>query len=64
MRQNCGVRTVATAFTATYGAGELVIGLCAEYDVLPEVGHACGRVAQRERLISAQQQRRSGAQRE
>jgi len=55
---------VATAFTATYGAGELVIGLCAEYDVLPEVGHACGRVAQRERLISAQQQRRSGAQRE
>ncbi len=31
-----------TAFTATYGAGKLVIGLCAEYDALPEVGHACG----------------------
>ncbi|MGH4016328.1 MAG: M20 family metallopeptidase [Pseudonocardiaceae bacterium] len=31
-----------TAFTATYGAGKLVIGLCAEYDALPEIGHACG----------------------
>lgn len=31
-----------TAFTATYGAGSLVIGLCAEYDALPEIGHACG----------------------
>ncbi|WP_306463216.1 amidohydrolase [Solihabitans fulvus] len=31
-----------TAFTATYGSGELVVGLCAEYDALPEVGHACG----------------------
>ncbi|HEU0086569.1 MAG TPA: amidohydrolase, partial [Pseudonocardiaceae bacterium] len=30
------------AFTATYGTGPLVIGLCAEYDALPEVGHACG----------------------
>lgn len=31
-----------TAFTATFGAGELVVGLCAEYDALPEIGHACG----------------------
>lgn len=31
-----------TAFTATYGTGSLVIGLCAEYDALPEIGHACG----------------------
>jgi amidohydrolase len=31
-----------TAFTATYGSGELVVGLCAEYDALPEIGHACG----------------------
>ncbi|HEY0641479.1 MAG TPA: amidohydrolase [Pseudonocardiaceae bacterium] len=33
---------VTTAFTATYGSGELVVGLCAEYDALPEIGHACG----------------------
>ena len=37
-----GVAGLDTAFTATYGAGELVIGLCAEYDALPELGHACG----------------------
>ncbi len=37
-----GVADLDTAFTATYGAGELVIGLCAEYDALPELGHACG----------------------
>ena len=37
-----GVAGLDTALTATYGAGELVIGLCAEYDALPEVGHACG----------------------
>ncbi|GGP70454.1 M20 family metallopeptidase [Saccharothrix coeruleofusca] len=37
-----GVAGLDTAFTATYGSGELVLGLCAEYDALPEVGHACG----------------------
>jgi amidohydrolase len=37
-----GVAGLDTAFTATYGSGELVIGLCAEYDALPEIGHACG----------------------
>jgi amidohydrolase len=37
-----GVGGLDTAFTATYGSGDLVIGLCAEYDALPEVGHACG----------------------
>jgi len=31
-----------TAFTATYGGGPLVVGVCAEYDALPEIGHACG----------------------
>ncbi|MGV0813145.1 M20 family metallopeptidase [Mycolicibacterium boenickei] len=31
-----------TAFRATYGSGPLVIGICAEYDALPEIGHACG----------------------
>ncbi len=31
-----------TAFRADYGSGPLVIGICAEYDALPEIGHACG----------------------
>jgi len=37
-----GVAELPTAFDATFGSGALVIGLCAEYDALPEVGHACG----------------------
>ena len=37
-----GVADLPTAFTASYGSGDLVIGICAEYDALPEVGHACG----------------------
>ncbi len=31
-----------TAFVATAGTGRRVIGLCAEYDALPVIGHACG----------------------
>jgi amidohydrolase len=31
-----------TAFRADFGSGALVIGICAEYDALPEIGHACG----------------------
>jgi len=31
-----------TAFLATFGSGQARIGLCAEYDSLPEMGHACG----------------------
>ncbi|CCQ17174.1 putative metallopeptidase [Rhodococcus sp. AW25M09] len=31
-----------TAFTASFGSGDLVVGICAEYDALPEIGHACG----------------------
>lgn len=31
-----------TAFRAEFGSGDLVIGVCAEYDALPEIGHACG----------------------
>jgi amidohydrolase len=31
-----------TAFRASYGSGPLVVGVCAEYDALPEIGHACG----------------------
>jgi amidohydrolase len=31
-----------TAFTARAGSGPLHIGICAEYDALPGIGHACG----------------------
>ncbi|MFG1621781.1 M20 family metallopeptidase [Kribbella sp. NPDC049227] len=31
-----------TAFRATIGSGRLKVALCAEYDALPVVGHACG----------------------
>ena len=38
-RAICGL---ATAFRATAGSGALVIGICCEYDALPDIGHACG----------------------
>jgi amidohydrolase len=31
-----------TAFRADYGSGDLVVAICAEYDALPGIGHACG----------------------
>src|ERR1700752_2357698 len=31
-----------TAFGADLAGGPLVVGVCAEYDALPEIGHACG----------------------
>ncbi|MDY6997854.1 MAG: M20 family metallopeptidase, partial [Actinomycetota bacterium] len=31
-----------TAFRARFGSGSLVVGVCAEYDALPGIGHACG----------------------
>jgi amidohydrolase len=31
-----------TAFLATLGSGPVRIGICAEYDALPGLGHACG----------------------
>jgi len=37
-----GVCELPTAFTASAGSGPLIIGICAEYDALPEIGHACG----------------------
>ncbi|MDI3409169.1 M20 family metallopeptidase [Streptomyces cavernicola] len=37
-----GVAGLPTAFKASYGTGDLVVGICAEYDALPDVGHACG----------------------
>jgi amidohydrolase len=37
-----GVAGLPTAFRAEYGSGPLVVALCAEYDALPGIGHACG----------------------
>ncbi len=37
-----GVGGLPTAFDAAFGSGDLVIAICAEYDALPGVGHACG----------------------
>ncbi len=37
-----GVAGLSTAFRAVYGSGPLTVGICAEYDALPEIGHACG----------------------
>ena len=31
-----------TAFVARVGSGPLHVAICAEYDALPEIGHACG----------------------
>ena len=37
-----GVCDLPTAFVATAGSGPLHIAICAEYDALPGIGHACG----------------------
>lgn len=37
-----GVCDLPTAFIARAGSGPLHIAICAEYDSLPEIGHACG----------------------
>jgi len=37
-----GICDLATAFRAAYGEGEPRIAILAEYDALPELGHACG----------------------
>ena len=37
-----GICDLPTAFRATAGSGALHIGICAEYDSLPGIGHACG----------------------
>lgn len=39
---NTGICDLPTAFSATAGHGPLKIGIMAEYDSLPGVGHACG----------------------
>ncbi|MHB8378788.1 MAG: M20 family metallopeptidase [Acidimicrobiales bacterium] len=37
-----GVADLPTAFRATKGSGAFHVVYCAEYDALPDVGHACG----------------------
>ena len=37
-----GVYDLPTALESKAGDGGLVVAVCAEYDALPEVGHACG----------------------
>src|SRR5262245_4175857 len=37
-----GVYELPTAFVATVGSGPLHVAICAEYDSLPDIGHACG----------------------
>jgi amidohydrolase len=37
-----GIASLPTAFRATAGHGDLHVVICAEYDALPDVGHACG----------------------
>ncbi|MGH8994103.1 MAG: M20 family metallopeptidase [Acidimicrobiia bacterium] len=37
-----GICDLPTAFSATLGSGPLHVAICAEYDALPEMGHACG----------------------
>jgi amidohydrolase len=37
-----GVCDLPTAFVATVGSGPVTVGICAEYDALPGIGHACG----------------------
>lgn len=37
-----GCYDLPTAVHATIGSGPVHIGICAEYDALPEIGHACG----------------------
>jgi amidohydrolase len=36
------VGDLPTAFSAETGGGSLVVAICAEYDALPGIGHACG----------------------
>jgi amidohydrolase len=37
-----GVCDLPTAFVARAGSGPLHLAICAEYDALPDIGHACG----------------------
>ena len=37
-----GICDLPTAFSASIGSGKLTVAICAEYDALPGIGHACG----------------------
>src|SRR5881227_789565 len=37
-----GICELPTAFSCSFGTGSLHIAVCAEYDALPGIGHACG----------------------
>src|SRR5215831_2585675 len=37
-----GICDLPTAFSASTGSGPLHVAICAEYDSLPAIGHACG----------------------
>src|SRR3954470_18972033 len=39
---DAGICDLSTAFVATAGSGPLTLSICAEYDALPAIGHACG----------------------
>jgi amidohydrolase len=39
---DAGACDLPTAFIARFGSGPLHIAICAEYDCLPGIGHACG----------------------
>lgn len=38
----CPAYDIETAFRGEWGHGPVTIAICAEYDALPEIGHACG----------------------
>ena len=42
MAVEAGICEIPTAFAARAGTGPLHITICAEYDALPGIGHACG----------------------
>ena len=42
MQVDAGVCDMPTAFVAQAGNGPLTLAICAEYDALPGIGHACG----------------------
>ncbi|MFE3762580.1 amidohydrolase [Streptomyces sp. NPDC059104] len=48
-----GAYGLPTALSATAGSGDLVIGICAEYDALPGIGHACGHNVNGAAAVSA-----------
>lgn len=41
-RVETGAYDLDTAIEAVYGSGDLTVAVCAEYDALPGIGHACG----------------------